>query len=115
MASNVIVCEPTDTVKVRVTGVAARYEPLPAWLAVIEQVPTARTVTVATFTVQTESEFDAKLTVRPEVAVALTVKGATPTLTLLRLPKEIVCDCCAELTWIVIVLLLEVALPEPPP
>ena len=59
----------------------------PAWLAVIEQVPTARTVTVFPETVQTDAVVEAKTTGKPEFAVALSVNGATPRVTLLSEAK----------------------------
>ncbi len=80
------------TVKDWGTGVAAAKVPLPAWLAVIEHVPAVRIVTVATLTVQTASVFDAKLTVRPELDVALIPNGITPRVWLLSGPNVIVCD-----------------------
>jgi hypothetical protein len=42
------------------------------------QVPTATSVTVEPDTVQTGDVVEAKLTARPELAVALTVNGAVP-------------------------------------
>jgi hypothetical protein len=63
---------------------------LPAWLAVIEQVPGAMRVTVAPETVQTGTVVEAKLTGSPELAVALRLKGAEPATTLLNGPKAIV-------------------------
>jgi hypothetical protein len=69
-----MVCAPGETVKVCVTGVAARKELLPDWLAVMEQVPVAiRFIVPPDDTVHTVGEFDAKVTVRPDVAVALSV------------------------------------------
>jgi hypothetical protein len=47
-------------------------------VASIEQVPAATSVTVVPDTVQTGVVVDAKLTVKPDEAVALTVKGAVP-------------------------------------
>lgn len=64
---------------------------MPAWLAVIEREPAATIVTVLPETVQTEVVVEAKLTARPEFAVALTVYGETPNVTLLRAPKVMVC------------------------
>jgi len=69
---------------------------LPAWLAVIEQDPPTTIVTVLPATVQTDVVVEAKLTDIPELAVAVTVNGETPYVTLLSAPKVIVCD--AELT-----------------
>ena len=50
----------------------------PAWVAVIEQAPGATIVTVEAETVQTAMVVDAKLTGRPEDAVAVRAKGADP-------------------------------------
>ena len=49
---------------------------LPAWLALIVQVPTVTKVTVVPETVQMLVVAEVKVTVRPEEAVALTVTGA---------------------------------------
>jgi hypothetical protein len=51
---------------------------LPDWLAVIEHVPAATSVTTAPETVQTDVVFEAKVTARPELTVALSVNGAVP-------------------------------------
>ena len=67
-----------NTWKVRVTGIAARYRALPAWLAWIEQGPAVSSVTVLPVTVQTSGVVEAKLTGRPELDVALTLNGASP-------------------------------------
>lgn len=61
------------TVKLCVTGVAAAYVLLPACEAVIEQVPAAIKVAVVPLTVQTVCVVEAKLTAKPEVAVAVSV------------------------------------------
>ena len=61
-----------------VTGVAAPYVASPAWLAVIEHAPPATIVTVLPDTVQTDVVADARLTARPELAVAPMVNGETP-------------------------------------
>ena len=50
----------------------------PAWLAVIEHVPTPTIVTVVPDTIQTPVVDEAKPTERPELAVALIVNGAVP-------------------------------------
>jgi hypothetical protein len=63
---------------------------------VIEQAPSAAIVTVLPATVQTAVVLEAKLTAKPELAVAVTVNGDTPYVTLLSAPKVIVCD--AEFT-----------------
>jgi hypothetical protein len=59
---------------------------------VIEQEPPAAIVTVLPATAQTAGVVEAKLTARPELAVALIVNGDTPRLTLLSAPKVMVCD-----------------------
>ena len=64
---------------------------MPAWLAVMEQEPPARMVTVVPETVQTEVVVDAKATVRLEEAVAPTVNGDAPKVTLLSAPNVMVC------------------------
>jgi hypothetical protein len=51
---------------------------LPGWFAVIEQVPTATSVTVTPKTVQTDGVFEVNVTAKPELAVAARVKGAVP-------------------------------------
>ena len=48
---------------------------LPAWLALIVQVPTVTNVTVVPETVQMPVVAEVKVTARPEVAVALRVTG----------------------------------------
>ena len=53
------------------TAVAAEYVELPTCDAVMVQVPGATMVAVVPETVQTPAVLDAKLTVKPEVAVAL--------------------------------------------
>ena len=64
---------------------------MPAWLAVMEQAPSATTVTVPPETVQTEAVVDAKLTARAELAVAATGNGVTPRATLPSAPKAMLC------------------------
>ena len=58
----------------------------------IKQLPSPARVTVAPDTVQTEGVFEVKVTVRPELAVAVTENGAAPDITLFSEPKLIVCD-----------------------
>ncbi|MDH4050271.1 MAG: hypothetical protein OEU93_01750 [Rubrivivax sp.] len=67
-----------ETVKLRVTGVAAAYVALPDWLAVTVQVPSATRVSVPPLTVQTAGVEDAKLTASPDDAVADKAKGGVP-------------------------------------
>ena len=64
---------------------------LPDWLAVIEQVPWARMVTVVPDTVQMDVEFEVKSMVRPEVVLALSAGGVEPIGRLLRALKVMVC------------------------
>jgi hypothetical protein len=66
------------TWKLWLTGVAAAKVALPACVAWMVHVPTAIIVTVAADTVQTAGVVEAKLTARPEDAVALSVNGALP-------------------------------------
>ena len=65
---------------------------MPAWLAVIEQEPPATIVTVLPATVQTEVVVEAKLTAKPELAVAPMANGEIPKLTPFNEPKVMVCD-----------------------
>jgi hypothetical protein len=64
---------------------------LPAWDATISQLPAETRVTVVPDTVQTNGVREAKLTVNPELAVALTVKGVAPYVTAGRVAKVMVC------------------------
>jgi hypothetical protein len=66
------------TLKLWSTGVAALNPVLPVWEASMVQVPAETSVTVAPETVHTGAVIDLKLTVRPDEAVALTVKGDAP-------------------------------------
>ncbi len=63
---------------------------LPAWLAWIVQVPVVTRWTVEPLTVQTPVVVELKLTARPELAVALTLKSAAPSCLSARAPKVIV-------------------------
>ena len=96
---------PTNvTLNVCVTvGLAAFQSALPAWLAVIEQVPTESRVTEEPATVQTAREFEAKVTVRPELAVAEMATGESTIVWLANAPKVIVWFPLAmvklRLTW----------------
>ena len=62
-----------------------------AWLAVTEQVPAATTFTAEPLTVQTAGVVDAKVTTRPEVGVAASVRGSSPTLRSVSAGKLIDC------------------------
>jgi hypothetical protein len=59
---------------------------------VIEHVPTARIVTTFPETVQIEGVVEAKATGSPELAVAASAKGATPSITLLNAGNVIICE-----------------------
>ena len=79
--ANEIVCAVgggAETVNEFDTGVAAAKPRLPAWLAVTVQVPTATSVSVVPLTVQTPVVVDAKLTTKPELALAARGAGAVP-------------------------------------
>ena len=67
---------------------------LPVCVACTVQVPTATRVTVAPETVQTVEVVEAKLTARPDEAVALTANGAVPRARFERAPKVMVWLCC---------------------
>ncbi len=76
--SKAIVWLPLAIVKLRSTAGAAFQLALPAWLALIVQVPVVWSVTVSPLVpevVQTLRVFDSKLTVRLEVALAASVTG----------------------------------------
>ena len=62
-------------VKVRATEVAAEYLLLPAWLAVTVQSPVATKLMVAELAVQTFDGEAAKVTAKPELEVAETLRG----------------------------------------
>ena len=64
---------------------------MPAWLAVMEQVPAATRVAEAPATVHTAVVVEAKLTGSPDVALAVMVTGPEPAAELPRGPNEIVC------------------------
>ena len=80
------------TVKLCETEMAAPHSLLPAWLAWMVHLPPATSVTVLPETMQTDGVVDAKLTGRPELAVALTVNGAAPYVTEARAGNVIVCE-----------------------
>jgi hypothetical protein len=86
----VIVWLPAVTAKPWLTGVAAPQFVLPPCVAWMVQVPTATSVTVVPDTVQTDEVVEAKLTANPELAVALTAKGAAPNAWLDSAPNVIV-------------------------
>ena len=67
------------TAKDCATGGAGLKNSLPGWAAWIVQVPVVISVTVLPLTVQTAGVSEAKLTGKPEEAVALTVNGGSLT------------------------------------
>ena len=72
------VWEACVTLKLRVTFGAAAKLTLPVCEAWMVQVPALSSVTVDPLTVHTDVVSEAKLTDRPEDAVALTLNGAVP-------------------------------------
>ena len=75
---------------------------MPGWLAVMEHVPMATSVTVTPETVQTEGLLEASVTARPELAVAVRVGGVELSVTAPNAPNVIVCGASAETTnvWV---------------
>ena len=67
------------------TGVAAAQMVLPAWVAWMVQEPTDSRVIVEPDTVQTAEVVEAKLTARPEEAVALSAGSVVPSLSLIHI------------------------------
>jgi hypothetical protein len=86
-----MVCASPLTVKLCWTGVAAAKLVLPHWVAVIPQVPPLSKVTVFAETVQTAGVVEAKMTGRPEEAVAVKLNGAEPKVAAGRAAKLMVC------------------------
>jgi hypothetical protein len=78
-------------VKLCVTGIAAVYVAFPACVAVIEQVPTANTITIVPAAAQMAGVVEAKLTASPELADAVRANAGRPKLTLPGWGNEIVC------------------------
>jgi hypothetical protein len=78
------------TVNICVTGVAGEKVAFPPCVAVIEQVPAARSVTVVAGIVQTAVVLEVKLTARPELAAAAIGNGAAPKVRLFSDAKVIV-------------------------
>ena len=79
------------------TVVAARYALLPAWLALMLQLPTATSVSVLPLTVQTLGVVEAKLTARPELALATSAGGVVPSVWLPGEAKLMVCAAAPTL------------------
>ena len=67
-----------NTAKLAETALAAAYTALPAWLAVTLQVPADTSVSALPLTPQTAGVAEARLTARPELAVAVKAAGALP-------------------------------------
>jgi hypothetical protein len=86
----VIVWLALDTVKLRVTGVAATQFVFPAWVAWMLQVPAVNRATEFPEIEHTVWVVEAKLTGKPEVAVALTVNGTVLNVRLEIVPKVMV-------------------------
>jgi len=81
---------PAVTWKLWFTGVAAAQLELPVCAAWMVQLPTATSVTVAPDSVQKEGVVEAKLTARPEEALAPTGNGVVPKGWLASAPKLMV-------------------------
>ena len=90
MALKVMVCGSWVTLKFWSTSGAGVNVPLPVWLALTEHCPAASKVTVVPATVQTRGVGPEKATLRPEVAVAATMKDPALRVRSARLPKVIV-------------------------
>jgi hypothetical protein len=99
--ANVIVCACGTAVtwKVRVTSAAAAYVPLPACVAVIEQVPTETSVTLVPETVQTLVLFEVDETARPLDAEADNATGPWSTRVSDGCANVIACASGAAVTW----------------
>ena len=75
---------------------------LPVCVAAIEHVPALTRVMVVTETVQTNGVVEAKVTVRPDDAVALSAGGAVPRVCAAMVPKVMVWVVRVETTnvWV---------------
>ena len=82
------------------TGGAAAQVESPAWLAVMEQVPPAIGVTLMPRTVQIVLLFEANVTARLEVAVALNAAGPLPATSSLSGLKVMVCVSSTVNVWV---------------
>ena len=78
------------TWKLWMTGMAAAYVALPAWVAWTVHVPTATRVTVVPERLHTPVVCELNDTVRPDVAVALTLNADVPKDLFDRAPKVMV-------------------------
>ena len=72
---------------------------LPGCEALMAQRPGASNVTVSPVTVQVVTVVEAKLTVRPDEAVADTVNGAAPYGWFGNAPNVMVCGVVPDVTW----------------
>ena len=81
----------TATLKVFATGLAEAKVPLPAWLALIVQLPAVSNVRVVPLAVQTVGVADTNETARPEEACATSAAGAVPKVWLPGEMKVMVC------------------------
>ena len=91
-APKVIVWARFATVKVRVTSGATPKFEVPACVAVSEQLPAARMVTVLPDTVQISVVLDVSVTVNNEEAEGPSVTGETPKVTLAGCANVMVCE-----------------------
>jgi hypothetical protein len=73
-----------------VTGVAARYAGLPDWSALIEQLPVVTKLSVVPVIEQTPGVVDVKVTMSPELAVAVSI-GDVPKVWVPGFANVIVC------------------------
>lgn len=73
--TKVMVCAAGLTVKVLATEVAGKKLALPAWLAVMVQLPTLSSVALVLATVHTASVDEVNATARPELALATKATG----------------------------------------
>lgn len=93
-----VACGTAATVSVRLTGTAAVKLESPAWLATTVHVPALSRLSALPLTVHTAGVLDAKLTARPELAVAARATGVLPTVPVAARLKLMVCDCAAGAT-----------------
>ena len=92
--ANVMVCAVSGaaaTLKVFEIGAADAKMLLPAWLALIVQLPAVSSVRVVPLVVQTPVVVDTNDTVRPEEAVATSAAGAVPSVWLPGETKVMLC------------------------
>ena len=75
---------------------------MPGWLAVTVQVPRATNASVVPLMVQTAAALDAKVTGRPELAVAISAAGGVPIVWLPGDRKVMACAAAATVKLVVI-------------